>query len=269
MSNHLPCPPPPSSFQQQDEKIIQEQKRTLRKTVRARLKALDRNTIQQQSLQVWDRLFALPQYKAAKSVGLFLSMPHGEIDTDPALLHAIQHNKTVYVPQVGSNFEQPNMELRKVVLAKDEEEEQGSKTASDSNNSENKNTAVLFHKHWPRNKWNIPEPPEDMPYVPAKPGDIDVLIVPGLAFDRNGDRLGQGKGYYDRFIAQMRHDNDNINVNVDDTNSGNNDQDEKKKPPFLVAVGLSTQVIQGWIPVARYDQRVDVVLLPEETIVVK
>ncbi len=40
----------------------------------------------------------------------------------------------------------------------------------------------------------------------ATPGDIDLLVGPGLAFDINGNRLGQGKGYYDRFIARMRGD---------------------------------------------------------------
>ena len=103
----------------------------------------------------------------------------------------------------------------------------------------------MFHKTWPKNKWGIPEPPPDMTVVAAKPGDIDLLIVPGLGFDRSRNRLGQGKGYYDRFIARM-------------TRSGH------KLP--LVAVGLTPQLVDGCIPVATYDIQMDMVVIPDEVI---
>jgi len=37
--------------------------------------------------------------------------------------------------------------------------------------------------------------------VPMEPSAIDVILVPGLAFDRSGGRLGRGKGYYDKYLA--------------------------------------------------------------------
>jgi 5-formyltetrahydrofolate cyclo-ligase len=105
----------------------------------------------------------------------------------------------------------------------------------------------VFHHEWPRNKWGIPEPPESMPRIAATPGDIDLLVVPGLAFDAKGGRLGQGKGYYDRFIARMRKDFDK---------------------PLLIAVGLDPQLVDR-VPVTELDLTMDLIIVPNQTVTVK
>ena len=53
------------------------------------------------------------------------------------------------------------------------------------------------------NGWGIPEPSGDevMP-----PQEIDVVITPLIVFDRNGQRIGYGKGFYDRFLKECRPD---------------------------------------------------------------
>ena len=199
-------------------------KKEFRKKIRNAIKELSVEDIHAQSQQVWDRLIDLPVYQAAESVGLFLSMPTGEINTDPILKHAVENGKHVYVPEVGMNFESSQMELMKVIMETPD---------------------PTFHKKWPTNRWSIPEPPHDMRKLAAKPGDINLLVVPGLGFDKNCNRLGQGKGYYDQFIARMM---------ANDT------------PLPLVGVALEPQCVEEDLPVDTYDQQMDMVVLPSRII---
>ncbi|PIF00668.1 MAG: 5-formyltetrahydrofolate cyclo-ligase [Maribacter sp.] len=53
------------------------------------------------------------------------------------------------------------------------------------------------------NRWNVPEPVDGIKIEPSK---IDVVFMPLLAYDKKGNRVGYGKGYYDRFLQQCRPD---------------------------------------------------------------
>lgn len=53
------------------------------------------------------------------------------------------------------------------------------------------------------NKWKIPEP---LNGDTVKPEQIDMVLVPGLCFDRQGLRVGYGKGFYDRLLVKCRPD---------------------------------------------------------------
>ena len=88
-----------------------------------------------------------------------------------------------------------------------------------------------------RGKFGIPEPT-----TPAYEGKIDLILVPGVAFDAKGRRLGRGGGYYDRFIKKQTH-------------------------AVLVGVDYDFQLVDE-VPTARHDQRVHRIILPSKTILV-
>jgi len=61
---------------------------------------------------------------------------------------------------------------------------------------------VSHYEEMVPNKWGIPEPTDASPQVLTD--DLDLVVVPGVAFDRNGHRLGFGAGYYDRLLQKLR-----------------------------------------------------------------
>jgi 5-formyltetrahydrofolate cyclo-ligase len=86
-----------------------------------------------------------------------------------------------------------------------------------------------------KNTWGIPEPKQGVPTATEK---IDAVLVPLLAFDKTGNRVGYGRGFYDKFLATCR-------------------EDCKK-------IGLSYfAAVEGTLPAESYDVPVDFVVTPQ------
>jgi 5-formyltetrahydrofolate cyclo-ligase len=87
-------------------------------------------------------------------------------------------------------------------------------------------------------RFGIKEPPQSSKVIE----NIDLLIVPGLAFDRNGYRLGYGKGYYDRFIAN-------------------------KKRFFSIGLAFEFQLLNDDLPHFDFDQKINAVTTEKRMLV--
>jgi 5-formyltetrahydrofolate cyclo-ligase len=85
-----------------------------------------------------------------------------------------------------------------------------------------------------KNRWGIPEPKMPVEYV--QPMMLDMVLVPLLGFDLQGNRIGYGKGYYDRFLPLLR--------------------------PHCLKVGLAFELslVAEGIPVEPHDVRLDFVV---------
>ena len=148
----------------------QEEKQRLRRTMRALERQLSDKYKAASSRSICAHLLAMPEYQAASAVFCFVGTDH-EIDTRPILAHALAAGKRLSVPRCSA----PGIvELRQ--LRSLEELSPGA--------------------------YGIPEPPESAPVM--NPDDVDLAILPCLTCSHLGQRLGQGGGYYDRFLSNYR-----------------------------------------------------------------
>jgi 5-formyltetrahydrofolate cyclo-ligase len=126
----------------------------------------DRHT---RSLAACQNLASTREFKRAQTIMIFMSMG-SEIETCTLAIKAWQESKNVAIPRV--DWEHHRMEPIEIKSL-----EVGMTTNA-----------------------GIKEPAEGMA-VPL--GMIDMVVIPGMAFDRNGYRVGRGRGFYDRFLAQQ------------------------------------------------------------------
>lgn len=74
------------------------------------------------------------------------------------------------------------------------------------------------------NEWGIPEP---LNGIEIMPNQLDVVLVPLLTFDQKGNRVGYGKGFYDKFLYQCREDVLKVGLSYFEPEERITDADEK------------------------------------------
>lgn len=148
-------------------------KKDLRKKYKELRKALNFEELEDLSLAIANNCLKLPIWDK-ENFHLFLSIAElNEVDTEFLLQILAGKDKNIILSR--TDFESQKMEH---VLLTD-------------------NLKIV------KNNWNIPEPVGGIPINDAM---IDVVFVPLLAFDSNGNRVGYGKGFYDVFLSKCKPD---------------------------------------------------------------
>ncbi len=151
------------------ETEMKSRKKALRKKIKELKDNIPEKELDKQSVSIKEKLTSLPEFRNAVHILLYWSLPD-EVDTKQILREWFK-KKNLYLPVISGND-------LKIVAFEGED------------------------KMIPDAKYGIPEP------VGEKLKDeslIDLVIVPGIAFDKQNNRLGRGAGYYDRILKRLKN----------------------------------------------------------------
>ena len=176
---------------------IHTEKNHLRKQYKQIRQQLTIETVQNNSNAIAAQLFASTFWKESRTVMLYLSFQN-EVMTDLIYQKGWQEGKTMLIPICSP--------------------ENGIMTMSKLSS---------FHD-LTLNRYGIRELPLTLQQI-ITPDQIDLCLIPGIAFDRQGTRLGFGSGYYDRYLAQV-----------------------SPQVP-RIALAHSCQIYDGTLPMDQYD----------------
>ena len=185
---------------------LKKAKRSLRRDVLARRDAMSEDERRRAGAVIVERFLGLPEVTEARTVMAFWSFG-SEVDTRPLLDALAERGATIALPRIEDGRLEPR-------------------------------------------RWAPGEPLEQTWFgaseptagVTVDPGSIDVVAVPGVAFDRQGGRLGYGGGFYDRFLVRLR------------------------TGALRAAIGFACQLVDDRVPTAAFDLRIDVLVTDQEVV---
>ncbi|XP_066504009.1 5,10-methenyltetrahydrofolate synthetase (5-formyltetrahydrofolate cyclo-ligase) isoform X2 [Hoplias malabaricus] len=192
-------------------------KQALRREIKKRVAGLSEEEKVRQSQVVSQKLFEHQQYKSSERVAVFLSMSD-EVHTEAIVQHMFNSGKVCFIPKYLTNSNRMDMlRLRSM-----------------------EDLSSL-----PLTQWNIRQPGDnDTEREEAlDTGGLDLILMPGLGFDKSGNRLGRGKGFYDTYLERcMRH---------------------PKGKPYTIALAFKEQLCAD-VPVDDSDMLIDEVLYEDQ-----
>ena len=149
---------------------MNKEKNQLRQTMQKRIQAFENEYIENADKQIAGHILDSDLYKEATTIFTFITM-NREIDVLPIVRQALKDNKTVCAPKC---YDGGRMDALKISSLDD---------------------MIIGRK-------DVPEPEESCPLVCKE--DIDLILVPCLAADISGYRLGYGGGYYDMYLESYK-----------------------------------------------------------------
>ena len=135
------------------------------------------STLASQSRMICKKIIESEEYKSSSEIFAYMALPD-EVDLLEVIKQALQDGKKVALPKIISKTDN--------IMQFFYLDPQKALAQQTSNGA-----------------YGIPEPDENLPAAPD-PALKTLILVPGRAFTKDGDRLGRGKGYYDRFLAKKR-----------------------------------------------------------------
>jgi len=179
-------------------------KSALRSEIKKRVASMSAEAREKASAVICDRIAKLPEYQKARRILFYHALPD-EVDLAALMDRAIRAGREVLLPVSDTE----HREL-KIVSVED--------PARDLRDG----------------AYGILEPREGLPLGDAQA--LDLILVPGRAFDPRGGRLGRGKGYYDGFLSRLRP--------------------ARVGGPFKLGVGFACQLVES-VPMQVRDVRLD------------
>jgi 5-formyltetrahydrofolate cyclo-ligase len=149
-------------------------KKALRREIINKRNNMDINEKKIKDKKIIDKFYNSEEYKKAEKIFIYISYS-SEIDTKSIINKALKDNKKIYVPR--TEFKIRRMDAIEI-------------TSLDNLTESSYGTL---------------EPGVGESYI--DPNELDLIIVPGVAFDRNGGRMGYGAGFYDRYFKKINKDN--------------------------------------------------------------
>ena len=192
----------------EDFAAFEDTKETLRKRIVLLRECMTSAEREKASYYIFDRFFKLPEYQTAETVFAFAGFGT-EVSTLNSVFKMINSGKRVALPKVLDEKHMEFYEIRKI--------------------SDIKKSGL-----------GIPEPCGDLPLANYKP---DMMLLPGSAFDRDFNRLGYGRAYFDRYLLDKGFE----------------------RFVWKIALSFACQIV-GHVPTDETDVPVDMIITENEVI---